>query len=351
MRRKPIYYFKTLDETGISEVPADSLVIVEDGDNKEDLEIYVLDTDPAALKTLTLRKYMQNATSLYRMGGFSTKENLKKIQKNKDDIALGVIETDKLKTRMSTAEQDILNVDADILKNENNIGYNRVQIDRNTAEIATRKRETIQNKMDIGHNHTHIESNDARIKVVEDEIAAGLETKITKEISPDTNGAILDLDNFVSNGEFDFKLTYTASQPTPLLGVPNSFRVRDFRLNVIISGGMATQRIFEPSADYIWIRTQHKTGGNLVFSSWSRFSSSPDVIEIASPSSSFPITNPPKKSELEAIHHAFRNIDGNDEFTIVQHGPGTSAAQKTILQVIKCMVIDGYDLFYQVYKH
>ncbi len=167
MKREPIYYFKTLDETGISEVPADSLVIIENGDKGEDLELYVLDTDSNHIKTLTLRKYLQNNSHLYKMGGFATKENTKKIEVNKKNIAINVIDIKKIDGRVTINENEILNNEKDILKNENNIGYNRVQIDRNKIEVDRVDRDTIQNTKDILHDRDHMDSNEQRIVVLE----------------------------------------------------------------------------------------------------------------------------------------------------------------------------------------
>jgi len=171
MKREPVYYFKTQDETGISEVPANSLVIVEDGDKGEDLEIYILDTDPNHIKTLTLRKYLQNNSHLYKMGGLAwktaTEANAKAIKANTLNIATNTTDITKLDDRVTVNAKGILDNERDILKNENNIGYNRVQIDRNTKETDKVNRDVIQNTKDIGHNHDHIEHNEQRIIVLE----------------------------------------------------------------------------------------------------------------------------------------------------------------------------------------
>jgi len=167
MTRKPVYYFKTLDETGITSVPADSLVIVENGDNGNDLEIYVLDTDPSLISTTTLRKYLQNNKALYKYGGFDNRENEKKIKENKKNIAINTGHISDNKTLSEKNEKDIIMNEKDILKNENNIGYNRVQIDRNTKGIDKVERDNIQQGKNIDHNHHHIDHNEKRIIVLE----------------------------------------------------------------------------------------------------------------------------------------------------------------------------------------
>jgi len=350
MKREPIYYFKTLDETGISEVPADSLVIVENGDNGEDLEIYILDTDPNHIKTLTLRKYLQNNSHLYKMGGFATKENAKKIEINRKNIASNLVKIVKLDDRVTVNENDIQNNERDILKNENAIGYNRVQIDRNTKDLVLVEKRVTQNELDIGHNHTHIEHNEDRIVVLEKS------HKILSKTSPE-KGVVLDLDDFTTENEYNFSVLYTPSVPDPLLNVPAGFTSANFRFKIISYNGMVTQQIFDTAASYIWIRSRIKRKGQLSFLPWEKLEpakTEPELVEVMNKDARFPMSVPPTLAQIAKIKDAFRNNRGNDEFIIGQYSehrqhPADINFTKTTLQIVKVAVVNNA-LFYQTYK-
>ena len=309
MKREPVYYFKTLDETGISEVPVDSLVIVENGDKGEDLEIYILDTDPNHIKTLTLRKYLQNNSHLYKMGGFATKENAKAIAVNKTNIAINVKDIKKLDDRVTINEGEILNNERDILKNENNIGYNRVQIDRNKKETDRVNRETIQNKKDIGHNHDHIEHNEQRIIALE---GTNLHTTI-KDITAPDKGKPVDLDVLDAEGEYNVTVAYFGNPgvPAPLVNAPAGFHSDSFRMVVYNNkNSKCTQQIFEIGESHIWIRSQRKISGQMKFTPWEKISAGSTqapsndsvLIEVDKNNKSYPLSTPVKESEIQKIY-------------------------------------------------